>query len=96
MNHPYGMASLNNDWMHLGKGTQTYLDLRDAYEKYFRAIIREGKNTGILKEIDEEVILFSILGTLRNLYQWMPKKAELDKEELIISLYQTLLKGIEF
>ncbi len=94
-NHPYGMASLNNDWMHLDSGKSQYLKLRNTYEQHFREIIKEGKTQGILKDIDEEVILFSILGTLRNLYLWIPKKADLDRDKLIESLGQTLLEGIE-
>lgn len=93
--NPYGMASLNNDWMHLGEGKETYLNLRNEYEQHFRDMINEGKSEGVLKEIDEEVILFSILGTLRNLYLWIPKKAELEREKLIKSLSKTLLQGIE-
>lgn len=95
VNYPYGMAALNNDWMHLGKGTEAYLNLRTRYEKHFRALIQQGKREGVLKEIDEEVILFSVLGTLRNLYQWIPKKGEINKEELTSNLSKTLLKGIE-
>lgn len=93
--HPYQMASLNNDWMHLGEARGTYLELRNTYEQHFREIIKEGKKTKVLKEIDEEVILFSTLGTLRNLYLWIPKKADLDREKLITALSQTLLQGIE-
>lgn len=93
-NHPYGMASLNNDWMHLGKEKQRYLELRSAYEQHFREIIKRGKSQGILKDIDEQVILFSTLGTLRNLYLWIPKKADLNRDKLIKSLRQTLLEGI--
>ena len=93
--HPYQMASLNNDWMHLGEAKSTYLELRNTYEQHFREIIKQGKNAKVLKEIDEEVILFSTLGTLRNLYLWIPKKADLDREKLITSLSQTLLQGIE-
>lgn len=93
--YPYGMASLNNDWMHLGEGKKEYLELRKQYEQYFREIIREGKNQKVLKDLDEEVILFSTLGTLRNLYTWIPKKADLNRERLIASLNQTLLGGIQ-
>ena len=57
--HPYGMAALNNDWMHLGEGRDEYLKLREAYEQHFREIIREGKRRGVLKDIDIEIILFS-------------------------------------
>lgn len=93
--HPYGMAALNNDWMHLGEGKQEYLELRGSYEKHFREIIKQGKSEGLLKEIEEAVILFSTLGTLRNLYLWIPKKADLNRGKLIKSLTETLLKGIE-
>ena len=93
--HPYQMASLNNDWMHLGEAKGTYLELRNTYEQHFREIIKEGKKAKVLKEIDEEIILFSTLGTLRNLYLWIPKKGDLDREKLITSLSQTLLQGIE-
>jgi len=95
MNHPYGMASLNNDWMHLGKGAQVYLELRTLYEQHFRALIQQGKQEGVLKDINEEVILFSVLGTLRNLYQWIPKKNDTNRENLATDLSKTLLKGIE-
>lgn len=94
-NHPYQMASLNNDWMHLGEGKSKYLELRNKYEQHFRTIIKEGKERGMLKNIDEEVILFSTLGTLRNLYLWIPKKADLDRDKLIDALSKTLLEGIE-
>jgi len=92
--HPYQMASLNNDWMHLGGNKSKYLALRVSYEKHFRAIIKEGKSQGVLKDIDEEVVLFSTLGTLRNLYLWIPKKGELDRVKLVNSLSETLLKGV--
>jgi AcrR family transcriptional regulator len=94
-NHPYQMASLNNDWMHLGKGKETYLKLRSEYEHHFREIIKTGKTKGTLKDIEEEVILFSTLGTLRNLYLWSPKKADLDRAKLIESLRIALLEGIQ-
>lgn len=93
--HPYGMAALNNDWMHLGDGRETYLKLRSEYEQHFREVINEGKSSGVLKDIDEEVILFSTLGTLRNLYLWIPKKAALDRVKLVQSLSDALLKGVE-
>jgi AcrR family transcriptional regulator len=93
--NPFGMAALNNDWMHLGEGKVQYLKLRNEYEQHFREMIKEGKTKGVLKDIDLEVILFSTLGTLRNLYLWIPKKAELDRAKLIQSLSETLLKGIK-
>jgi AcrR family transcriptional regulator len=93
--HPYGMASLNNDWMHLGEGKENYLNLRSEYEHHFREIIKQGKDEKVLKNLDEEVILFSTLGTLRNLHLWIPKKAVLNRVKLIDSLSLALLQGVE-
>lgn len=92
--HPYGMAALNNDWMHLEEKLDHYLELRTRYEKKFREIVVEGKKSGELKDVNTEILLYSILTTLRNLYLWIPKKGELQKEDLIEQLSITLLQGI--
>ena len=70
-NNYYKMAALNNDWMHLEGDLERFLELRNGYEMVFRNIIRSGKEEGILKYQDEEVVVFSILSTLRNLYLWI-------------------------
>ena len=92
--NPYGMASLNNDWMHLEGKLEYYLELRSKYEKQFKAIVKEGKQSGELKDINTEILLYSILTTLRNLYLWIPKKGELKKDELIEGLSIALLQGV--
>ncbi|WP_338731292.1 TetR/AcrR family transcriptional regulator [Mangrovimonas cancribranchiae] len=90
----YGMASLNNDWMHLEDNRDYYLQLRYNYENEFRNIIVQGiKNNEIVSE-NEDVMLFSILSTLRSLYLWIPKKEDLDPEELSRQLSQVLINGI--
>ncbi len=93
--NPYGMAALNNDWMHLEGKLDHYLDLRTGYEKKFRNMVLEGKESGELKDVNTEILLYSILTTLRNLYLWIPKKGELKKDELIKELSITLLQGVE-
>lgn len=92
--NPYGMAALNNDWMHLEGQLEYYLKLRNTYEKQFRSIVLEGQKLGELKNVNSEILLFSILTTLRNLYLWIPKKADLEKEKLIEELSEILLQGI--
>tara|TARA_R110000787_G_scaffold273253_1_gene380900 strand:+ start:700 stop:1272 length:573 start_codon:yes stop_codon:yes gene_type:complete len=92
--NPYEMASLNNHWMHLEKDVAHYLELRDSYEDNFRSIIKSGIASGELSNANSEVVLFSILSTLRNLYLWIPKKEEVDPDELSKNLSQTLIHGI--
>lgn len=91
----YGMASLNNDWMHLDDQLEYYLTLRNGYEEDFRNIIREGiKNKEIVNE-NPDIILFSLLSTLRTIYLWIPKKEALDIKSLSKSLSRILIKGID-
>lgn len=89
-----GMASLNNDWMHLEEQLDYYLELRHNYEANFRDIITQGIQLQDLKGENPEIILFSILTTLRSLYLWIPKKEDLDPQELAHSLSQILIEGI--
>ena len=90
----YGMASLNNDWMHLENQLDYYLKLRTDYEDNFRNIIKAGiKNKELLND-NPDVMLFSMLSTLRSLYIWIPKKEELNQDELVESLSKVLIQGI--
>ena len=90
----YGMASLNNDWMHLEEQLPYYLELRSNYEDEFRKILIEGIKKNEIANSNVEVMLFSMLSTLRSLYIWIPKKDDLNSEELSNSLSEILINGI--
>lgn len=92
--NPYGMAALNNDWMHLEDRLEYYLKLRNQYEKRFREIVLNGQQSGELRNVSHEILLFSVLSTLRNLYLWIPRKADLQKEKLTDDLSEILLQGV--
>ncbi|MFK7747054.1 MAG: TetR/AcrR family transcriptional regulator [Kordia sp.] len=94
MENPSKMATMNNDWMHLEEKLDYYLQLRRNYEQSFRQILQEGIDKGELKAVNIEIILFSILSTLRSLYLWIPKKEEIIKENLLGKLSQVLLTGV--
>ena len=65
-----------------------------SYENNFRNIINHGIASGELTNLNSEVILFSILSTLRNLYMWIPKKDDVNPTEISISLSHILIQGI--
>ncbi|MGH1383614.1 TetR/AcrR family transcriptional regulator [Kordia sp.] len=94
MDNPSKMATMNNDWMHLEEKLDYYLQLRRNYEQSFRQILQEGIDKGELIDVNIEIILFSILSTLRSLYLWIPKKEEIIKENLLGKLSQVLLTGV--
>jgi len=95
VNNPEGLAVLNNDWMHLSDGNlDTYIKMRDNYEDNFRKIIKYGVENGELKNNHPEVILFSILSTLRTLNLWYQKRGKLDINILKKDMVSVLIKGI--
>ncbi|MBT8265241.1 MAG: TetR/AcrR family transcriptional regulator [Bacteroidia bacterium] len=92
--NPNGMASLNNDWMHLEEQKHHYIQLRHRYEDDFRQIINEGIKSNEIKKSNSDVMLFSMLSTLRSLYLWIPKKEDLNTETLSQNLSEVLIDGI--
>lgn len=89
-----GMASLNNDWMHLEDQLDYYLQLRNEYETNFLNIIKEGVLSSEIKNSNPEIIMFSMLSTLRSLYLWIPKKEDLNSNDLAMGLSEVLIEGI--
>ena len=92
---PDAIACLNNDWMHLDKEHRTYyVKMRDEYEENVRKIVKQGIDNGEIKEHNIEVIVFSMLSTLRTFYLWYGRKMKLNPTEFKESLTQVLLNGI--
>lgn len=92
--NPSKMATMNNDWMHLEEKLDYYLSLRRNYEESFRQILKDGISRGELKDVNPEIMLFSILSTLRSLYLWIPKKEDISKQDLLEKLGKVLLTGV--
>ena len=90
----FGMASLNNDWMHLEEQLEYYLELRHKYEENFKKIIKKGILEGSILNENPEIMAFSMLSTLRSLYLWIPKKEDLNPQDLSQSLSKLLINGI--
>jgi AcrR family transcriptional regulator len=92
---PNAMSSLNNDWMHLETvQLKTFIEQREFYEETLRSIIRIGIADKTLFKVDEDVVVFSMLSTLRTLYLWYGKRSQMSQEELYNELRQALLMGL--
>jgi len=95
VSNPDALASLNNDWMHLPKPElQYFLQMREEYENIFRSIVKQGIAAGEIKNYNAEVIIFSILSTIRTLYLWYGKKDNFNANVLKTNLKKILLEGI--
>lgn len=89
------LACLNNDWMHLADEQLAYfIKMREDYEENFRTIVKKGIADSEIKNLNLEVIIFSILSTLRTLYLWYGKKKSPDPAVLKSNMIQVLLNGI--
>lgn len=93
-NNTYGMASLNNDWMHLEEQLEYYLELHHNYEANFKEIIKGGIRSQDIVDEDPDIMVFSMLSTLRSLYLWIPNKEDLNPEYLSQSLSRLLIDGV--
>ncbi len=90
-----GLASLNNDWMHLEEENLQYFEkMRQDYEESFRDIVKKGIEEKEIKSFNVEIIVFSTLSTLRTLYLWYPKQNNIDASILKRDMISVLLKGI--
>lgn len=95
LQHPHQLALLNHEWMHLeGEALQTFKKLRNYYEESLRQLINQGKINKELQALHTELILFSMLSTLRNLNNWIKKRGTIPAEQLKTELHQVLLKGV--
>jgi TetR/AcrR family transcriptional regulator, cholesterol catabolism regulator len=89
------LACLNNDWMHLTDSDLEYfIKMRNDYEDNFRVIMKKGIEEGEIKNYNLDVIIFSILSTLRTLYIWYNKTNKLSSKSLTDNMVKVLLNGI--
>lgn len=93
--NPEALACLNNDWMHLtDKHLLYFVKMREDYEENFRNIVNSGILSNEIKSLNPEVIIFSMLSTLRTLYLWFGKKKGFTEASLNNDMAEALLKGI--
>jgi AcrR family transcriptional regulator len=95
VDRPYQVAALNNDWYHLEEDAkEKFKQMRLYYETKLRGIIILGIDKKELKNSSPDIILFTILSTLRTLHLWVKKKEISTKEELKKELTELLLRGV--
>ena len=68
--------------------------MRNGYEDNFRKIVKKGIQEGEIQNYNLDVIIFSILSTLRTLYIWYNKTNKLSSKSLTDNMIKVLLNGI--
>jgi len=89
------IALIAGEWIHLESPLkEEYISLRDDYENHFKSIINQGKAEKVFKDVDTEIILFSILSTLRWLYSWYSRNRDFNQIELERQITTCLMRGV--
>ncbi|MEL6667336.1 MAG: TetR/AcrR family transcriptional regulator [Bacteroidota bacterium] len=90
------MEVMQNNWMYLeGESMAQYKQSRNQYEADLRQIISAGIVDGSIRNVNPELLIYSLLSPLRYLYVWFPRQKTLDAEQLKDELASVLLGGIE-
>ncbi len=85
----------NHDWKHLQNPHLTkFLNERRNYENQLMLLIEEGIATKVVKNINSNVAVFTILSAVRGLEFWQRQKKRIDKETLENDIVTHLLQGI--
>lgn len=95
LDDPAGMESLQNNWMYLeGDSLAAYKASRNAYEAHLRQIVRDGIAAGEIRDVNPELLIYSMLATLRYLYIWYPRQQGIDPDKLRAEMIEVILRGV--
>ena len=87
------LAILNNDWMHLADtDKREFIKLRTTYEDLLRDLIISGIQNKEIRDMDPDIIIFSMLSSLRNLHSWY-NKHHITESQLRDELSDLLIHG---
>lgn len=93
--HPDTMSLMLAEYAHLNSSEKkVFLELRAAYEQHFKNILDQGIDEGIFRQGHTDLMLFTLLSTLRTLYAWIRANQGYNRLDLEKRLSDFLLRGI--
>ena len=72
-----------------------FKNLRDQYEERFRAILIEGQNEFVFKEVDPHFTVRTIFSSLNWIYDWYQPNGVMTSENIADELSSLILNGIK-
>ncbi len=86
----------NYEWKHLPEPQfSEFKILRRRYENQFLSLITEGVNSGVLRPLDPQVAMFTILSALRWIPFWYRPERDLSVEDLKNSIKTLIINGLK-
>jgi AcrR family transcriptional regulator len=85
----------NDEWKHLSAPLLSeFILLRKDYENRFRKIIQKGVDSGELKKLNTEILLYSLLNSVHWLHHWFKKDGKIKPNEVEEDIITLLMEGI--
>jgi AcrR family transcriptional regulator len=85
----------NDEWRHLSAPLLSeFILLRKDYENRFRKIIQKGADSGELKHLNTEILLYSLLNSVHWLHHWFKKDGKIKPNEVEEDIITLLMEGI--
>ncbi|MGH1436017.1 MAG: TetR/AcrR family transcriptional regulator [Lewinella sp.] len=90
------ITAFNDEWRHLEEpDLGQFIKLRKRYENRFLAIIQQGITEGTFKEIDPTISMYTILSSLRWVYDWYQAGKTTSIQDVGDQITLIVLAGIE-
>ena len=89
------VTAFNDEWRHLSEPMLSeFKAQRRDYENRFKTIIQQGMEDGEFKALNPSIVLYSMLSSVRWLYDWFKQGKSITPKELEDHLSQLLLQGL--
>ncbi len=89
------VTAFNDEWRYLPEPKlSAFLDMRRSYEQQFLEIIEKGIQKGVIRPIEPVVALYTIISSLRWLYDWYLPGKRIRVEDLEASICTLLFEGL--
>lgn len=93
---PHMSAVAEDEWRHLSEPVRTdFLNKRRAYENSLRSLIDEAKQSGLIKEVNTQIALYTLLSSLQWLYHWFRQDRPIGSSEIEEEMVDLILNGLK-
>lgn len=89
------ITAFNDEWRHLEEPALTrFREWRKQYEARFRRIIEEGMENGEFRAGDPQITLYTVLSSLRWVYDWYGPNRRVSSGKLSESIINIIMGGL--
>lgn len=85
-----------HEWRHLGEDNRKqFVALRDAYEKGFTTILKQGEDEGMFQDVNNKFAVLTILASLNWVVEWYNPEGGMTPEQIADKLTEFILSGLK-